>query len=167
MGVTIPNVRLVNNSLFAAERFDRTANGGKIHTVSMAGLMSADFRQPIYDYDTLFEITGALTHSQTELDELFRRMAYNVISGNTDDHLKNFSMQYKDGRWQHSPMYDIAPAMSKTTGHFTSVNNNSYPENSDMLALAERHNVQNAREILQNIRKICSKRFERDTEVER
>ena len=77
-GVEMPATRLFENRYFAAERFDRR-NGKKIHAVSAAGLLCADYRLPSLDYLHLFQLCCFLTHSEEELWKIFRLMTFNFL----------------------------------------------------------------------------------------
>lgn len=89
-------------SHFITERFDRI-KGEKVHTQTMAALMPSG-----KDYSDLFILSRRLGLEDVQMNELFRRMCFNIVAGNTDDHNKNFSFTMdKSGRWSLSPAYDI------------------------------------------------------------
>lgn len=91
-----------NKSHFITERFDRV-NGEKVHTQTMAALMPSG-----KDYNDLFILSRRLDLDVVQMNELFRRMCFNIVAGNTDDHNKNFSfMMDQNGKWSLSPAYDI------------------------------------------------------------
>ena len=103
-----------NGGFFATKRFDRqTSKDGshhnkKVHMHTLAGLIEADFRLPDCDYQTLIKATSFVTRSHQDCLEAFRRMIFNILCGNKDDHTKNFSYVMNDqGDWQLSPAYDI------------------------------------------------------------
>lgn len=103
-----------NGGFFATKRFDRqTAKDGthhnkKVHMHTLAGLVHADFRLPDCDYQTLIKATSFVTHSHHDCVEAFRRMIFNILCGNKDDHTKNFSyLMDDDSEWRLSPAYDI------------------------------------------------------------
>ena len=117
-GINFGPTRLIeaqnNAGFFAAKRFDRqTATDGshhnkKVHMHTLAGLIDADFRMPDCDYEILLKATNMLTKNQQDGIEAFRRMVFNILCGNKDDHSKNFSYLMNDnGSWQLSPAYDI------------------------------------------------------------
>ncbi|WP_008294869.1 type II toxin-antitoxin system HipA family toxin [Congregibacter litoralis] len=96
------------NAYFATKRFDRDVNNRRNHVHSVAGLLNATFREPNYDYVKLTKLTLELTKSVAEQRELFKRMLFNIVSGNRDDHTKNFAFMMKpEGAWVNSPAYDI------------------------------------------------------------
>lgn len=110
--VNFPDTRLVSgdddNAFFLIKRFDRLNNMQRVHMHSLAGLINANFRFPDFSYKSLFHVCKTLTNSQQEVNELYLRMLFNVITGNRDDHTKNFSfLMDSKGQWTNSPAYDI------------------------------------------------------------
>lgn len=106
------------------ERFDRTS-AGRVHYVSAAGLLNADFREPVFDYFDLLRLTHRLTQSQAEMEELFRRAILSYLLRNEDDHGKNFGfLLHDDGRWELSPSFDITYAPGPYGKHATSFGGN-------------------------------------------
>ncbi len=154
--ISMPETKLVNDKFFATKRFDRV-DGKKIHTVTVAGLLSADYRQPIYDYEQILQLTGALTQSQVEINQMFLRMLFNVEIGNCDDHVKNFAFQYTDGKWVNSPAYDIVPMRGFNDNHSTSINGKGQPTEEDYKVLAEKFGVEEWQSMLNNIRNVLGK----------
>ncbi len=152
-GILMPETRLFNNKYFGVERFDRTANG-KVHTISAAGLLNADYRIPSLDYGDLLQVCLVLTKNMEEVIKLFRQMVFNVLIRNRDDHAKNFSFQFVNGEWKLSPAYDLLPSNGFNGFHTTTVNNNGEPSNSDMIALADKIgiNTKIASEIIYEIK---------------
>lgn len=134
-GVEMPETRLFEERYFAAERFDRTANG-KLHVVSVAGLLCADYRLPCIDYYHIFQVCKALTHSVAEMWKVYRLMVFNYLIGNKDDHAKNFAFVYRDGDWRFSPAYDILPSDGMNGFRTTSVNDSVEPAKEDLIAVA-------------------------------
>ena len=135
-GIKMPETRLFEGKFFGVERFDRTPNG-KIHTVSAAGLLNADYREPSLDYDSLLKLCHILSKNMEEVYALFRLMVFNVAIKNRDDHAKNFSFQLINNEWKLSPAYDLLPSMVFNGFHTTTVNNNGDPTEKDMIRLAE------------------------------
>ncbi|MCQ2147880.1 MAG: type II toxin-antitoxin system HipA family toxin [Bacteroidales bacterium] len=87
---------------FITERFDRQ-NGKKVFTQTLAAV-----NPEAYCYEDLFSTCRVLSIPMSEQSELFLRMVFNVLAGNTDDHAKNFSfIMDKDGKWHISPAYDL------------------------------------------------------------
>ena len=87
---------------FLTERYDRI-NGEKIHTQTLAA-MNPDATS----YEDLFEVCRKLSIPASEQSELYRRMVFNVMGGNVDDHIKNFSfLMERNGTWHITPAYDM------------------------------------------------------------
>ncbi len=93
---------------FASKRFDRDNHNRRIHMHSLAGLVHADFRLPDSDYELLMKVTAFVTKSHQDMVEVLRRMIFNILAGNRDDHTKNFSfLMTERGEWSLSPAYDV------------------------------------------------------------
>lgn len=155
-GIEMMECRLFENQFFGTKRFDRTEEGGKIHVVSMAGLLCADYRIPCMDYLHVFQVASELTHSIAEMWKVYRLMCFNYLIGNKDDHAKNFSFLCEDGNWHFSPAFDLLPSEGMGGYHTTSFNDSITPTDADMTALAKRVglNEKKAREILDGMRKV-------------
>jgi serine/threonine-protein kinase HipA len=151
-GINMPETRLFEGKYFGVERFDRTP-AGKIHTISAAGLLNADYRIPCLDYLDLLKLCHILTKNMEEVEALFRLMAFNVAINNRDDHAKNFSFQLINGEWKLAPAYDLLPSNGFNGFHTTTVNNNGNPTVDDMITVAEKVglNKQRIQDIIQRI----------------
>ena len=161
-GIKMPETRLFEGKYFGVERFDRTSHG-KIHTVSAAGLLNADYRVPCLDYGDLLQLCHILTKNMEEVYALFRQMVFNVVIKNRDDHAKNFSFQLINGettfglsQWKLSPAYDLLPSSGFNGFHTTTINNNGEPTTEDMMAVALKVglNKQRSTEIIEEINTI-------------
>lgn len=111
-GIPFPETQLIQASrtmpFFACKRFDRSEDNRRIHMHSFAGMVHADFRIPDADYETLMKVVSHVVPSHPAMVDVFRRMVFNILSGNRDDHTKNFSfMMSARGEWSFSPAYDI------------------------------------------------------------
>ena len=119
MGINIPDIKqihLENEVHFASKRFDRVAEG-KLHQATLAGLIHGDFmRQNSCSYEEYLRITEALTQSPAATKEAYKRMVFNVIGKNCDDHIKNFSfLMDQNGTWKLSPAYDLLYSFGAVT----------------------------------------------------
>jgi len=94
---------------FMTKRFDRVSNQ-KYHVVTLCGLAHADFKKPgHFSYEELLAVARNLNLNYLEQEQIFRRMVFNVIARNHDDHTKNTSFFVDDEfQWALSPAYDIA-----------------------------------------------------------
>ncbi len=111
-GIDFPDTRLVqgndSNAYFVIKRFDRQPGNQRVHMHTLAGLVHANFRVPDFSYENLFNVCKSVTKSHEEVKALFKRMIFNVITGNRDDHTKNFSfLMDQHGVWSNSPAYDM------------------------------------------------------------
>ena len=111
----------------------------RVHMVSAGGLLETSHRIPNLDYTILMRLTMKLTGDYGEVERLYRLMCFNVFAHNRDDHSKNFSYLYEDGRWRLSPAYDLTYSNSIGGEHATTVNGNGRdPGLSDLLAVARK-----------------------------
>ena len=134
-GIEMPDTRLFEGKYFGVERFDRTPQG-KLHVVSVAGLIGADYRLPSIDYIHIFQVCAMLTHSVAELWKVYRLMVFNYLIGNKDDHAKNFAFIHRDGDWHFAPAYDLLPSDGINGLRTTSINDSIEPTKEDLLAVA-------------------------------
>lgn len=148
---------------FLTKRFDRV-NGGKIHMQTLCGMAHYDFHlRRAYSYEQAFHVMRRLRLPYSQAEEMFRRMVFNVVIRNQDDHTKNISfLMDKNGRWKLSPAYDIGfaynPKGSWTDTHQMSINGKfDSITRKDLLACAASNNIKNAAEIIDKICDITSK----------
>lgn len=111
-GIAMPWTMVLRTALgdtfLAVERFDRSG-AGRVHMHTAAGLLDVDFRQPSIDYENLLKLVRWTTRHAGDQYEMFRRMAFNVLAHNRDDHLKNHAfLMGSDDSWRLSPAYDIS-----------------------------------------------------------
>lgn len=111
-GINVMESRLLHDgdkAHFLTKRFDRVDGNEKIHTVTLAGIAHLDRDPPgTYGYENLFQVMRELGLPQNELDEMYRRMVFNIIARNQDDHTKNHAfLMFGDGEWTLSPAYDL------------------------------------------------------------
>jgi serine/threonine-protein kinase HipA len=112
-GITMTECRLLEENgrrHFMTRRFDRDADGSKRHMQSLAALVHFDFAQAgAYSYEQAFHVIRELGLDATAAEQQFRRMAFNVIARNQDDHVKNIAfLMDRSGRWELSPAFDVA-----------------------------------------------------------
>lgn len=94
---------------FMTRRFDRPAEGGKLHLQSLGALAHYDFNLAgAYSYEQALRVIGQLGLPMETVEQQFRRMIFNVVARNQDDHVKNIAfLMDKSGRWRLSPAYDV------------------------------------------------------------
>ncbi len=108
-GITMMDCRLIEDKHFATLRYDRL-NGQKQHVLTASGLTGWDYTDPAQStYERLFELALGLKVPHKDIRELYRRMIFNIVFANTDDHLKNHSFIYdpQNDAWNLGPAYDI------------------------------------------------------------
>ena len=129
---------------------------GRVHTVSAAGLLNADYRVPSLDYSDLLQLCHVLTQNMEEVYALFRQMVFNIEVGNRDDHAKNFSFQLLNGKWKLSSAYDILPSEGFNGFHTTTINNNGEPTKEDIWAVATKVGISKAKanEIIEEVKAV-------------
>lgn len=114
-GVTMSDCRLLEENgraHFMTRRFDRTAEGGKLHLQSLCAMAHFDFNQAgAYSYEQAFQVARRLNLPQSDLTELFRRAVFNILARNQDDHTKNLAFfMDRRGGWHLAPAYDLTYA---------------------------------------------------------
>lgn len=112
-GISMTECRLLEEggrAHFMTKRFDRTAEGEKIHMATLCALDHADFRKPgQYSYAEAFGVMRALRISRDGAEQFYRRMVFNLVARNQDDHTKNTAfMMDTDGTWYLTPAYDVS-----------------------------------------------------------
>ena len=173
--IEVPNIELLehgNLTHYLIKRFDRI-NGKAKHVHSVAGLTHCNFNVPMhYSYDELFRLTRYLTGNQQDLYELYRRMIFNIIGRNQDDHAKNFAfLMDEKGTWSLSPTYDItyANGTGYTKNHQLSLRGktNDFTKK-DLLDIAKLHSLKDniVKEIIEQTIDIFSTFRSRAKELE-
>lgn len=163
-GIQVPDFKLIHNKYFATKRFD-ILNGERLHIVTASGLLNESIQMPKMDYKTLLHLTGYLTQDPKQVDELFDRMVFNILTSNKDDHAKNFSFIYHQGKWTLSPAYDLTLCKAGYNGqHATSVNGNGNPSIEDLLTVGESIRIDRKRGLarIQHIAKHCKEILSKD-----
>lgn len=146
---------------FMTKRFDREKNNQKLHVQSFCALNHFDFNDvSSFSYEQLFQTMRRLRLPYPEAEQLFRRMVFNVMARNCDDHTKNFSfIMNQAGDWSLAPAFDICHAYRPNSiwvsQHALSINgkrNNISKD--DLLAVAKNMNIKKAAVILDQISSI-------------
>lgn len=145
-GIEMTECRLLEENgraHFMTKRFDR-AGGEKIHVQTLCGIAHYDFNSAgAYSYEQAFGVMRRLRLSKAEAVQQYRRMAFNVMARNLDDHTKNISyLMTPDGKWRLSPAYDVIyahnPAGQWTSRHQMSLNGKRERfVRADLVAVAE------------------------------
>lgn len=133
------------------ERFDRTAERA-VHLHSFSGIAHKLSIRYGNSYEELFRLTSALTGDQREVEQLYRRMVFNVLAGNRDDHVRNHAfLMHEPNQWQLSPAYDLTPT-PELEEHCLSVNGEwARIAGQDLLEVGKKFSIHKASEILAQI----------------
>lgn len=142
---------------FLTKRFDRK-NGKKIHMQTLCGIAHYDYRlNKAYSYEQAFNVMRALKLPYSQAQEMFRRMVFNTVVRNQDDHTKNISfLMERDGTWKLSPAYDMGYAYNPNGGwtatHQMSINGKFDDiTRKDLLECGAKNNIKNASQIIDEV----------------
>lgn len=164
-GIIVPDYRLINGRYFASRRFDIDHNGNRIHTATAGGLMCISLREPFMDYSNLLALTGYITQSREDVEQMYRRMLFNYLTDNKDDHCKNFSFyvvrdnDLNTWRWRLAPAYDLTLCSEGYNGeHANSVNGTGHPRLFDFIAVGRKIKLSEdrCRELIEEVRSGCT-----------
>ncbi len=118
-GIDIRECRLLEEGgrrHFLTRRFDRTDDGGKLHMLSLGALAHFDYNQAgATSYEQALLVMRQLGLPMAQLEEQFRRMLFNVVARNQDDHVKNIAfLMDQQGRWSLAPAFDVTYSYNPT-----------------------------------------------------
>jgi serine/threonine-protein kinase HipA len=143
---------------FMTKRFDRSQTGERHHVLSLAAVANLDARLVgTHSYDQYLQAVVALGIDGEGLQQAFRRMVFNVMGVNRDDHTKNFGFLFPhDGRWSLAPAFDVThtyrPTSPWTSRHNLSVNGRlDAIELADLYAVGERNGVPGYRRLVREV----------------
>lgn len=163
-----------DNAHFMTKRFDRTDSGEKLHTQTLCAIAHFD-RDERYAYEQLFQTMRRLYLSYPEMEQMYRRMVFNVVSRNHDDHTKNHAfIMDKSGKWSLAPAYDLcyayAPSGNWTNQHQLSLNGKR--DNftlGDLLVTGQKMDIKNPMIIIEQITSVVSRweMYAQNAEVKR
>jgi serine/threonine-protein kinase HipA len=143
---------------FLTERFDRR-EGEKIHMQTLCGMAAMDFNSiSDHSYEQAFSVIDRLKCDYKDIKELYRRMVFNVMARNLDDHTKNISfLMEKNGNWKLSPAYDVSfaydPGNYWLRQHQMSINGKRREITyEDLMSVGERYRIRDRREIIEKVR---------------
>lgn len=147
---------------FLTKRFDRV-NGEKVHMQTLCAVAHYDYRLlRAYSYEQAFNVMRTLRLPYSQAQEMFRRIVFNVVARNQDDHTKNISfLMDKTGKWRLSPAYDMGfaynPGGGWTSQHQMSINGKfDGITRADLLEIAKRNNIKEAAEIIEQVSTVAS-----------
>lgn len=159
-GINMMPSKLIEGKHFATLRYDRQ-HGKKQHVLTVTGLTGWDFKsQPENSsYENVFKVALALEVPHKDLQQLFKRMVFNLVFRNVDDHLKNHSFIYKEeeNTWNLCPAYDLTYGLNplltfKTTSRALSINGKrTQITKKDLLTIAEEFAIKNPKKIIKEV----------------
>ncbi len=165
-GINMTECRLLEENgraHFMTKRFDRIGTE-KLHMQTLCGIAHFDYNMPnVYSYEQAFQVMRQLRLPYPDAEELFRRMVFNVICYNCDDHTKNISfLMNKHGEWRLAPAYDMTYAYNHENRwlkqHQMAINGKRENINrSDLLKVASEMNIKKAQEIIASVEEAASK----------
>lgn len=146
------------------KRFDREKGNQKIHTQTFCALQHYDFNHiTSYSYEQLFQTMRLLRLDYVEAEQMYRRMVFNVLARNCDDHTKNFSFMMKKGaNWRLAPAYDVCFAYSPdsrwVSRHNLSINGKrSDFTRKDLLEIARQNNIRNPERMIEEALEVVNR----------
>lgn len=148
---------------FMTRRFDRTPGDGKMHIQSWCAINHVDFQDVgLHSYEGLFQTMRSLLLPYPQAEQLFRRMVFNVIARNCDDHTKNFSfIMDEQGAWALAPAFDVCyayrPGSIWVSRHSLTLNGKREGfKREDLLQVAVQMNIRGADQIISEIQSIIN-----------
>ncbi len=159
VGIWMMESKLIDDKHFATLRFDRQ-NGKKVHILTASGMTGWDFKKPENSsYENLFKLAVDLRLPHKDIEQLYRRMVFNIVFANTDDHLKNFSFIYNQekDRWNLSPAYDLTYPLDALKNYLRvsramSINGKRTAiTKADLFYIAEQFTIKNPQAIIDEI----------------
>lgn len=159
-GINMAECRLLEENgraHFMTKRFDRHKNN-KIHMQTLCGIAHYDYKMlRAYSYEQAFQIMRRLRLPYNQAEEMYRRMVFNVVARNQDDHTKNISfLMNRTGKWSLSPAYDVSwaynPQGDWTSKHQMSINNKwDDITREDLVTVAQNMNIKHHNEIIEQV----------------
>ncbi len=148
---------------FMTKRFDRDENNTKHHVQTFCALKHFDFNEVnSFSYEQLFQTMRELNLNYADAEQMYRRMVFNVLARNCDDHTKNFSFLLKENsKWELAPAYDIChaykPQHQWVSQHALSINGKRKDfKKEDLLQIGKSISCKNAASILEEIQEVVS-----------
>ncbi len=149
---------------FMTKRFDRDGSDVKHHVQTLCGIQHYDYNNLYgYNYEQLFQTMRMLRLTYPEAEQMFRRMVFNVMATNYDDHTKNFSFKLKqNGKWELSPAYDVCysydPQNVWVNQHTLSINGKHRDINkSDLMTIGKANSIKKGEKIIDEIKETVSR----------
>lgn len=161
-GIKMMPSKLIENKHFATLRYDRQ-KGEKQHVLTATGLTGWDFKKPADgSYENVFKLALDLKVPYKNIQELFRRMLFNLVFANIDDHLKNHSFIYskETDSWSLAPAYDLTYPLNINLNYSNiaralSINNKRAGITlEDIMTIAETYAIKNPKGIIKEVQNV-------------
>lgn len=143
---------------FMTRRFDRQGNNIKHHIQTLCAIQHFDYNNIYgYSYEQVFQTMRLLRLKYPEAEQMFRRMVFNVLATNCDDHTKNFSFRLKQGgEWKLAPAYDVCysydPQNMWVSQQSLSINGKHRNiSKEDLMTIAKANNIKKGEKIIEEI----------------
>ncbi len=158
-GIVMMPSKMIEGRHFATVRFDRQ-QGKKRHALTATGIAGLDYNDPkVSNYEQLFDLALFLKVPHRDMEQLFRRMVFNLVFANHDDHLKNHAFIYdeEEDSWQLAPAYDLTYSLNpeinfKTRSRALSVNGKRIAITiDDLLIIADNYTIKNPKKIISEV----------------
>ena len=146
-GIDMAETRLISArdgpGYFATRRFDRPAPGRRLHMVSLAGAVEAVPHMPSLEYDGFLRATLAITRHAADVEQVFRRMVFNVLAHNRDDHTRQHAyLMNEAGEWRLAPAYDLTFSTGPGGEHYLAVEHEGRnPTRAHVERIGQRHGI--------------------------
>lgn len=146
-GIAMAETRLIpareGPGYFATRRFDRPTPGRRLHMVSLAGAVEAAAHMPSLDYDGFLRATLAITRHAGDVEQACRRMVFNVLAHNRDDHTRQHAYLMDDtGGWRLAPAYDLTFSSGPGGEHYLAIEHEGRePTRDHVERLSKRHGL--------------------------
>ncbi|WP_017258844.1 type II toxin-antitoxin system HipA family toxin [Pedobacter arcticus] len=160
-GIKMMESRLIEEegrAHFMTRRFDRKNGNQKLHVQTFCAIQHYDFNKiTSYSYEQLFQTMRQLKLSYADAEEMYRRMVFNVLARNCDDHTKNFAfMMEPTGKWELAPAYDICyayrPDSEWVSQHNLSINGKRKDfVKADLLTIAKQNSIRNPEGVIAEV----------------
>lgn len=148
---------------FLTQRFDRQGQHTKHHIQTLCAMQHYDFNEmQAFSYEQVFQTMRRLRLPYPQAEQMYRRMVFNVVARNCDDHTKNFAFRLKQGKqWEITPAYDICyayrPGSMWVSQHTLSINGKRKDfTRADLITVGKSMNIKKANHIIDEIVAVVS-----------
>ena len=152
-GIDVPEFQgLTVNDRFhlATRRFDRAVGGSPLHVHTLWGLLQAPYGSELASYDSLIRAAIRITRDSRTAEQVFRRLAFNVLAINKDDHPKQHGFLFDGRDWSLAPAYDLTFSQ-RSIGQSMPVLGTAQPNRKMLLKFAGEYDVRNASSIFDEV----------------